>query len=90
MHRPFKKLSLGNRTKTCLVMALAQGAELLILDEPVSRLNPVIIDQLRQLIIEDYASDGRTDSSNPSFNSSPWIRGAPHRGLTRLICGSDR
>ena len=24
--------------------------------------------------------------SNPSFSSSPWIRGAPHRGFSLLIC----
>jgi ABC-2 type transport system ATP-binding protein len=60
MDRPFKKLSLGNRTKICLLMALAQGADLLILDEPVLGLDRVIIDQLWQLIIEDYVGDGRT------------------------------
>jgi ABC-2 type transport system ATP-binding protein len=60
MQRLFKKLSLGNRTKICLLLALAQGAELLILDEPTSGLDPVMIDQLWQLIIEDYAGEGRT------------------------------
>lgn len=25
------------------------------------------------------------ESSNPSFKSSPWIRGAPHLGFARLI-----
>jgi ABC-2 type transport system ATP-binding protein len=60
MQRPFKKLSLGNRTKICLLMALAQGAELLILDEPTSGLDPVMIDQLWQLVIEDHVSEGRT------------------------------
>jgi len=34
MTRKFKKLSTGNRTKLCLLLALAQGAELLVLDEP--------------------------------------------------------
>jgi ABC-2 type transport system ATP-binding protein len=60
MDRRFKKLSLGNRTKLCLLMALAQGAELLILDEPTSGLDPVITDQLLKVLIEDYASEGRT------------------------------
>jgi len=60
MQRPFKKLSLGNRTKICLLMALAQGAELLILDEPTSGLDPVMVDQLWQLVIEDHVGEGRT------------------------------
>jgi hypothetical protein len=25
------------------------------------------------------------ETVTPSFSSSPWIRGAPHRGLARLI-----
>jgi ABC-2 type transport system ATP-binding protein len=60
MDRPFKKLSLGNRTKLCLLMALAQGAELLILDEPTAGLDPVVMDELLKVLIEDYAGEGRT------------------------------
>jgi ABC-2 type transport system ATP-binding protein len=60
MDQPFKKASHGNRTKLCLLMALAQGAELLILDEPTSGTDPVIIDELLKLLIEGYAGDGRT------------------------------
>jgi ABC-2 type transport system ATP-binding protein len=56
----FKKLSLGNRTKLCLLLALAQGAELLILDEPTSGLDPVVMDALLKVLIEDYAGEGRT------------------------------
>lgn len=56
----FKKLSLGNRTKLCLLMALAQGAELLVLDEPTSGLDPVVMDALLKVLIEDYAGEGRT------------------------------
>jgi hypothetical protein len=32
-----------------------------------------------------YLATVACDSSNPSFNSSPWMRGAPHRGLAKLI-----
>ena len=60
MDQQFKRLSLGNRTKLCLLMALAQGAELLILDEPTLGLDPVIMDELLKLLIEDYAVEGRT------------------------------
>jgi ABC-2 type transport system ATP-binding protein len=60
MDRAFKKLSLGNRTKLCLLMALGQGAELLILDEPTAGLDPVVMDQLLKVLIEDYAGEDRT------------------------------
>ncbi|MGA7342117.1 MAG: ABC transporter ATP-binding protein [Terracidiphilus sp.] len=60
MDRAFKKLSLGNRTKLCLLLALAQGAELLILDEPTAGLDPVVMDELLRVLVEDYASEGRT------------------------------
>jgi ABC-2 type transport system ATP-binding protein len=60
MERQFKKLSLGNKTKLCLLMALAQGAELLILDEPTAGLDPVVMDELLKVLIEDYAGEGRT------------------------------
>lgn len=60
MDRKFKKLSLGNRTKLCLLLAMAQNAELLVLDEPTSGLDPVVTDQLLRLLIEDFANEGRT------------------------------
>lgn len=60
MDRKFKKLSHGNRTKMCLLLALAQGAEMLVLDEPTTGLDPVITDQLLRLIIDDFAAAGRT------------------------------
>lgn len=60
MDRKFKKLSLGNRTKLCLLLAMAQGAELLVLDEPTSGLDPVVTDELLRLLIEDFANEGRT------------------------------
>lgn len=60
MDRAFKKLSLGNRTKLCLLLALAQGADLLILDEPTAGLDPVVMDELLRVLVEDYASEGRT------------------------------
>jgi ABC-2 type transport system ATP-binding protein len=60
MDRKFRRLSHGNRTKLCLLLALAQGAELLVLDEPTLGLDPVITDQLLRLLIDDFASAGRT------------------------------
>lgn len=60
MDRAFKKLSQGNRTKLCLLLALAQGGDLLVLDEPTSGLDPVVMDELLRVLIEDYAGEGRT------------------------------
>jgi ABC-2 type transport system ATP-binding protein len=60
MDRPFRNLSTGSRTKLCLLLALAQGAELLILDEPTAGMDPVVTDQLLRLLVEDFASEGRT------------------------------
>lgn len=60
MDRKFKKLSHGNKTKLCLLLALAQGAELLVLDEPTLGLDPVITDQLLRVLIDDFANSGRT------------------------------
>jgi ABC-2 type transport system ATP-binding protein len=60
MDVPFGKLSLGNKTKVCLMLAMAQGAELLVLDEPTSGLDPVAIDILMEVLIDDHASEGRT------------------------------
>ncbi|HKS82245.1 MAG TPA: ABC transporter ATP-binding protein [Candidatus Acidoferrales bacterium] len=60
MDRAFRKLSQGNRTKLCLLLALAQGAELLVLDEPTSGLDPVVMDELLRVLIDDYAGVGHT------------------------------
>ena len=60
MTRKFKKLSTGNRTKLCLLLALAQGAELLVLDEPTAGMDPVVTDQLLRVMVEDFANEGRT------------------------------
>lgn len=60
MDRSFKKLSQGNKTKLCLLLALAQNPELLVLDEPTMGLDPVVTDQLFRLLVEDFSNDGRT------------------------------
>ena len=60
MKRKFRKLSTGNQTKLCLLLALAQGAELLVLDEPTAGLDPIVTDQLLRVMVGDFASEGRT------------------------------
>lgn len=60
MKQKFRSLSTGSQTKLCLLLALAQGAELLILDEPTAGLDPVVTDQLLRVLVDDFANEGRT------------------------------
>jgi ABC-2 type transport system ATP-binding protein len=60
MQVPFAKLSLGNKTKVCHLLALCQGADLLVLDEPSVGLDPVITDLLLRVLVEDHVSEGKT------------------------------
>ena len=57
--RKVKQISKGMRTKLALVLALARGAELLILDEPSEGLDPVTTEIMLQEIVH-AASDGAT------------------------------
>jgi ABC-2 type transport system ATP-binding protein len=60
MKTAFKKLSIGNQSKVALLLALAQGAEVLILDEPTAGLDPVMVDEVLRTLIENHVSQGRT------------------------------
>jgi ABC-2 type transport system ATP-binding protein len=60
LDRPFSKLSQGNRTKVCLLLALSQRADLLILDEPATGLDPVVLDEFLRILSEDVVSEGHT------------------------------
>jgi len=60
MDRPFSKLSQGNRTKVYLLLALSQGADLLIFDEPGMGLDPVAVDVFLRILAEDVVGEGRT------------------------------
>jgi ABC-2 type transport system ATP-binding protein len=60
MHVKFQKLSIGNRTKVALLLALAQGAEVLVLDEPTAGLDPVTVDELLRTLVDDHVSNGHT------------------------------
>jgi ABC-2 type transport system ATP-binding protein len=56
----FKRLSIGNQSKVALLLALAQEAEVLILDEPTAGLDPVMVDEILRTLVEDHISRGRT------------------------------
>jgi ABC-2 type transport system ATP-binding protein len=60
MKTAFKKLSIGNQSKVALLLALAQEAEVLMLDEPTAGLDPVMVDEILRTLIEDHVSQGRT------------------------------
>ena len=60
MKTEFRKLSIGNQSKVALLLALAQEAEVLILDEPTTGLDPVMVDEILRTLIEDHVSQGRT------------------------------
>jgi ABC-2 type transport system ATP-binding protein len=60
MKQRFEKLSNGNQTKVWLLLALSQGADLLILDEPTTALDPVSVDQLLHVLAEDGQDRGCT------------------------------
>ena len=60
MKQRFEKLSNGNQTKVYLLLALSQGADLLILDEPTTALDPLSVDQLLRVLAEDAAERGST------------------------------
>jgi ABC-2 type transport system ATP-binding protein len=60
MKQRFEKLSNGNQTKVWLLLALSQGADLLILDEPTTALDPVSVDQLLRVLAEDGLDRGCT------------------------------
>jgi ABC-2 type transport system ATP-binding protein len=60
MKQRFEKLSNGNQTKVWLLLALCQGADLLILDEPTTALDPITVDQLMHVLAEDVPDRGCT------------------------------
>jgi ABC-2 type transport system ATP-binding protein len=60
MDMRFSRLSLGNKTKVCHLLALSQGADLLVLDEPTTGLDPVITDLLLRVLVEDHVAEGKT------------------------------
>ena len=60
MNMKFKKLSMGNQTKVSLLLAIAQDAEVLVLDEPTVGLDPTMVDELLRTLIDEHVGRGRT------------------------------
>jgi ABC-2 type transport system ATP-binding protein len=59
LERPVRELSTGNRQKLGLVQAFMHEPELLILDEPIAGLDPLVQQSFHQLLRE-VAAEGRT------------------------------
>jgi len=59
-HAPVKTLSRGMRTKLALLLALCRGAELLILDETTSGLDPASTEQVLQALVAHVADEAMT------------------------------
>jgi ABC-2 type transport system ATP-binding protein len=60
MRQKYGKLSHGNQTKVCMLLALAQNADLLILDEPTLGLDPVVTDDILRALVAEHVAEGRT------------------------------
>lgn len=56
--KPVTKLSKGMRTQLMLLLALARGAELLILDEPTDGLDPAVTEEVLQVMAGLAAGEG--------------------------------
>lgn len=60
MKQKLEELSNGNQTKVSLMLALSQGADLLILDEPTTALDPVNAEEFLRMLAEDALDRGST------------------------------
>ena len=58
LHRPIRELSTGNRQKLGLIQAFMHDPELLILDEPIAGLDPLVQQSFHALLAECSAQGG--------------------------------
>lgn len=59
-NKPFKEFSKGMKMKLCLAAALSHGAELLILDEATSGLDPVVRDDILDILNDFTREEGHS------------------------------
>ena len=60
LNKSVSKLSKGMRAQLMLLLAMARGAELLIMDEPTSGLDPVVTEEVLQALADLAASGNAT------------------------------
>jgi ABC-2 type transport system ATP-binding protein len=58
--RKVKALSRGTRTKLALLLALARGVKLLVLDEPTAGLDPAVSEEVLQALVRHVAGEETT------------------------------
>ena len=58
LHRPIRELSTGNRQKLGLIQAFMHDPDLLILDEPIAGLDPLVQQSFHALLAEVSAAGG--------------------------------
>jgi beta-exotoxin I transport system ATP-binding protein len=58
LHRPVRELSTGNRQKLGLIQAFMHNPDLLILDEPIAGLDPLVQESFHALLAEVSAEGG--------------------------------
>lgn len=82
--KKISQLSKGQMSMVTILLALASGADITILDEPVAGLDVVMRERFYQLLLDDYAKTNRTLLSPPTSSrrpppslsgSSSWTRG---------------
>ncbi|MDF1563969.1 MAG: AAA family ATPase [Deltaproteobacteria bacterium] len=59
-HRPFRRLSRGQKAQVALSLALATDSELLILDDPTLGLDAVARRSILEELVDELAGGGRT------------------------------
>jgi ABC-2 type transport system ATP-binding protein len=60
LNRGVTKLSKGMRTQLMILLAMARGAELLVMDEPTSGLDPIMTEEVLQALADLAASENVT------------------------------
>jgi ABC-2 type transport system ATP-binding protein len=60
LNRNVQKLSRGMRTQLMILLAMARGADLLIMDEPTSGLDPIVTEEVLQALADLAADEGVT------------------------------
>lgn len=88
--KKYKDYSAGMQRKLCIAVALSHHAKLLLLDEATNGLDPVVRDEVTDLLL-DFARDETTPSSSPPTSSAIWKSCAiPSPSCTRAGCCSVR
>ncbi|HTW78666.1 MAG TPA: ABC transporter ATP-binding protein [Terracidiphilus sp.] len=60
LNRSVPKLSKGMRTQLMILLAMARGADLLVMDEPTSGLDPIMTEEVLQALADLAAGEGVT------------------------------